>query len=266
MLADHLRRVAWAELGLDTTDAGRLAREAARLVPSGDGPVQRARDVIDIDERARLMRAIAAAYARIHLGAPRELAWSAFAAIAVNDGVRPTVELALLASRVVRIGVIEDAIKCAFEANLAIYADLAWVHHAYLAGGARLIEALHRSGDLADDLADAFTTIARGDVLAGNLALFRREQDLVVTPIFARYHAALALATRIGLIAVPGRALAARCEALGASPRWTARKSYAPFPTRWRWLVERAWRPFSSLGRVDLDAALARARLGRAEA
>jgi hypothetical protein len=278
LAAERFRAAAWADLGLHTGDVARLALEDTQLVPNRAGRLQRAGDVLDVRERARVMRAIAAAYARLHARAPSELAWAGFAAIAVNDGVRPTVELALAATRLrwPAMHAIEDALKCAFETNVAIYADLAWVHHAYVDGGIALVRALHRDGELDADLAASFEDIARGagarrwflgdvareHVLRGNLALFRREQDAIVTPIFERYAAAMALATRLGLVAVPGRTLAAKCAALGGSPRWTAAASYGPFAPRWAWLVDCAWRPFTALGRDELAPALERARRG----
>jgi hypothetical protein len=291
--ADRLRARAWHAAGIDAATAARLAREHRRLRPSRvGGTPQRAADVLDLDERARLMRGIAALYGRWHAAAPERLLWAGFAAIAVNDGVRPTTELTIaaatlarraawlsdaLAARVAGLGrIAEDGIKCAFETNYAIFADLGWVHFAYLEGGLGSLAALRRAGELDAALYDAFAAIDSGarlggdaghaGVVDGNLALFRREQDASVTPVFARYATALSYASRIGLIAVPNRKLADRARALGRSPAWIRSSSYGPFAARWGWLRHHAWEPLVALHRErTLDGEVARAVRGGSE-
>jgi hypothetical protein len=292
MDAETARSRAWKEAGIDAGTAARLGRENARLRPSAHRPVvQRAAAVVDLAERARVMRGIAASYGRIYAAAPGMLLWAGFAAIAVNDGVRPTTEVALTTAAVANavggatatIGAIaEDGIKCAFETNYAIYADLAWVHLAFVGGGAAALRGLRRDGEIDEALLGGFEDIERGArtggavgeelVLRGNLALFHHEQRASVTPIFERYREAMDFATRAGLVRIPNRTLAARCAALGRSPQWRDEESYRPFSPRWRWLVRHAWEPLVALhrerganGRRSLDAEVARAVAGLPE-
>src|SRR5262249_19485708 len=155
-------------VGIDSEMASRLAREHARLQPY-DGPrPQTAGDVLDLDERAHLMHRIAAYYGRGYLASPDQLLWAGFAAIAVNDGVRPATELAmtiagitrlagslspLLRARLRSIGwAAEDGIKCAFETNYAIFADLGWVHMVFLEEGIEALRKLCQKGEIRPEL------------------------------------------------------------------------------------------------------------------
>jgi hypothetical protein len=287
-----LRRRAWSEAGIDAETAARLAREHTWLAPSAGQP---AAEVLDLDERARLMRGIASFYGRLHASAPDRLLWAGFAAIAVNDGVRPVTELAQaatgLAQRAGRLWsklgrwlqpiahIAEDGIKCAYQTNYAIFEDLAWAHLAFLDGG---IEAIHRlagDGELHANIARGFQEIAAGVrrgseslILQGNLRLFHHEQRLSVTPVFERYREAMAFLSRTGLITVPNRALAERAASLGLHPAWQSEKSYGPFASRWSWLVRHAWEPLVALDRDRrkrgsrvLETEVARAVEGRPE-
>src|SRR5262245_63422033 len=59
--ARELRARGWRAVGIDATAAGRLDREHVRLRSCAGGPrTQTACEVLDLDERARLMRRIAA--------------------------------------------------------------------------------------------------------------------------------------------------------------------------------------------------------------
>jgi hypothetical protein len=280
MSAHELRARAWHSVGIDVATASRLAREHARLQPCADGrQPQMASDVLDLDERARLMRRIAAYYGRCYAAAPDQLLWAGFAAIAVNDGVRPATELAMTIAEFTRLAgslapllrarlrslawAAEDGIKCAFETNYAIFADLGWVHMVFLEEGIEALRELCQKGEIGRELLSGFEDIARGAriggdaghraTVRGNLALFRHEQEASATPVFARYWGAVAIATAVGLITVPNRKLAARGTSLGRSPDWTnvnsTEDSYGPFSTRWRWLVNSAWEPAVALHR-----------------
>jgi hypothetical protein len=300
--ADELRSRAWRAVGVDDETAARFAREHRSLRPSSGGDFQRAIEVLDTPERARLMRNIAALYGRIHHAAPSRFVWAGFASIAVNDGVAPAVELTMSIARVTRSAArlssalgwmlgpadraVEDGIKCAFETNYAIFADLGWVHLAFLEGGIEVLRRLHRTGTLDARVLDGFEDIDRGarlggevgdeHVIRGNLALFHHEQDVSVTPVFTRYAAAMAFATRLGLVGVPNRKLAERAASLGRRPEWAesafARESYGPFTARWRWLVAHAWEPLITLESERrerrsrrLEAEVGRAVRGRRE-
>jgi hypothetical protein len=256
---EALRRRAWSEAGIDAEVAARLAREHGWLAPAG----QPAAEVLDLDERARLMRGIASFYGRLHASARDRLLWAGFAAIAVNDGVRPVTELAQaaagLAQRAGRLSsrlgrwlqpiaqIAEDGIKCAYQTNYAIFEDLAWAHLAFLDGGIEAIQRFAGDGELHADIARGFQEIAAGArrgseslILQGNLRLFHHEQRLSVTPVFERYREAMAFLSRTGLITVPNRALAERATSLGLDPAWQSEESYGPFASRWRWLVRHA--------------------------
>jgi hypothetical protein len=150
--------------------------------------------------------------------------------------VIPTTELALSAARLLtaaaettaglglRVAALaEDGIKAAFEANFAIFDDLYWVHLAYFEGGLLRLRALYRDSALARDLLDGFTLIDGGRqepdscaaerlIIAGNLLLFQPEQQMSVTPVFAKYRRALCAATDLSLISLPNRELWMRCE------------------------------------------------------
>ena len=280
MSAHELRARAWHIVGIDVETASRLAREHARLQPSADGPrPQTASDVLDLNERARLMRRIAAYYGRCYAASPDQLLWAGFAAIAVNDGVRPTTELAMTIAELTRLAgslapllqtrlrsfawAAEDGIKCAFETNYAIFADLGWVHMVFLEEGIEALRELCQKGEIGRELLAGFEDIARGAriggdaghraIVRGNLTLFRHEQEASATPVFARYCGAVSIATAVGLITVPNRRLAARGTSLGRSPDWTdvnsSGDSYGPFSSRWRWLVSHAWEPAVALHR-----------------
>lgn len=246
-LAPEYQRRAFADVGLSTWDAERLAGEHGCLSPSGT-----ARDVLDVAERQRLMRAIAAAYASMYLRVPEKFLWMGFAAIAVHDGVRPATDLATRAAP--WLGVASDAARAAFETNFAIFADLYWVHLAYLDGGLEALEALQREGALASSLHEGLRLIDGGRAIEGNRLLLRHEQEHSVTPVFTKYHRALAFATHLGLIAVPNRRLRRGCEAMGWSPRWAEDESYGPFAARWRWVERASWEPFVTLHRRDRGA------------
>ena len=280
MSANELRARAWRSVGIDVQTASRLAQEHARLQPCVNGPrPQAARDVLDLDERARLMRRIAGYYGRCYVASPDQLLWAGFAAIAVNDGVRPAAELAVTVAEVTRLAgslapllraalrafacAAEDGIKCAFETNYAIFADLGWVHMVFLEEGIDALRELCERGEIGQELLSGFEDIARGAriggdaghhaTVRGNLTLFRHEQETSATPVFARYRGAVAVATAMGLISVPNRKLAARGTSLGRSPDWTdvnsSEDSYGPFSTRWRWLVDHVWEPAVALHR-----------------
>jgi hypothetical protein len=267
-------------VGIDVEMASRLAGEHARLQPCADGPrPQTARDVLDLDERARLMRRIAAFYGRCYEASPDQLLWAGFAAIAVNDGVRPATELAMTIAELTRLAgslapllrarlrslacAAEDGVKCAFETNYAIFADLGWVHMVFLEEGIEGLRELRKRGEISQEVFSGFEDIARGAriggdtgyraTVRGNLTLFRHEQQASATPVFARYRGAVASATAVGLITVPNRKLVARGTSLGRSPDWTdvnsSEDSYGPFPRRWRWLVRHAWKPAVALHR-----------------
>ena len=212
--AHELRARAWHAVGIDSEMASRLAREHARLQPCADGPrPQTASDVLNLDERARLMRRIAAYYGRCYVASPDQLLWAGFAAIAVNDGVRPATELAMTIAELTKLAgslapllraplrsfawAAEDGIKCAFEANYAIFTDLGWVHMVFLEQGIEALRELCRQGEIARELLSGFEDIAHGAriggeaghraTVRGNLALFRHEQEASATPVFARY-------------------------------------------------------------------------------
>src|SRR5262249_49175331 len=203
---EELRGGAGGAGGVGRETEGRRIREHAPLRKA-----RRAKDAIDLDERARLMRGIAAFYGRLHLASPDRLLWAGFAAVAVNDGVRPVTELSAAASDLLRTNPalapiragIEDGLKCAFETNFAIFSDLGWVHLAFLEGGAAELRRMHQQGELHPALLQGFEEIEAGRVAEGNLALFRHEQDASVTPVFERYAGALDLLSRIGLVTVP---------------------------------------------------------------
>jgi hypothetical protein len=275
--AHEFRARAWRIVGIDIETASRLAREHARLQPCAYGPrPQTASDVLDLNERARLMRRIAAFYGRCYLASPDQLLWAGFAAIAVNDGVRPATELAMTIADLTRLAgslapllrarlrsfgwAAEDGIKCAFETNYAIFADLGWAHMVFLEEGIEALRELCQRGEIRRELLSGFEDIARGAriggdaghraTVRGNLTLFRHEQEASATPVFARYGGAVAAATAVGLITVPNRKLAARGTSLGRSPDWTdANSSYGPFSRRWSWLVNHAWEPAVALHR-----------------
>jgi hypothetical protein len=286
--APRLRGRAWRIAGIDPGTAARFQAEHRALRASGE-TLQRAAEVLDVEERMRLMRGIAALYGLVHSAAPDELIWSGFAAIAVNDGVLPATEIARLAVRMTEeviehpvlaragrlgrrlyeiAGFAEDALKCAFETNYAIFADLGWVHLAYLEGGIAVLERLAADGELDPSILAGFAEIDRGAriggedgeraISGGNLALFRREQAVAVTPIFSRYRGAMAFASRVGLISVPNEKIARRAEALGRRSTWTEvhgrAESYGPFSARWRWLVDHAWTPMIELHRARSGA------------
>jgi hypothetical protein len=301
--AATLRDRAWRGAGIDGATADRLCGEHARLNPCTlERGVERAAQVLDLDERGRLMRGIAALYAKLYAAAPERFLWAGFAAIAVNDGVRPAAELAVGVAELVGLagaiapalrarlseiaGAAEDGIKLSFETNYAIFADLGWVHLAFLDGGIEALHALHRAGELDEQVLEGFEDIAHGAhiggeageeaIARGNLTLFRHEQAAAATPVFTRYGRAVALATRAGLITVPNRKVAARAESLGRGPEWTdtnsAADSYGPFSRRWQWLVRHAWEPVVTLHRDrrdrgcrTLDAEVARAACGAPE-
>jgi hypothetical protein len=286
--AERYRKVARAAIGLTSSDVRRFRAEHAWLrANDASTPVQYARDVIDVDERVMLMNRIAARYAALHARQPELFAWAAFAAIAVNDGVRPTAELAMSAgaiARAVDVGdvvarVAEDGAKCAFEVNFAIYMDLAWVHEAYLDGGIEVVRWLCEDNVISKQVREGFEDMERGRLLGGvegrhliaqgNLVLLEHEQRVIVTPIFAKYAAALAWCTDLGLIHVPNFELAAECAAQGRDPRWNVSlcgESYGPFVPRWGWLLEHGWRPFvARFWRGGFAASLARAANGRPE-
>lgn len=252
--ASSLRDRAFRDVGLTPANARRLAEERT----------------IDLDERRRLMTAIAAAYGRLYLSAPDRLIWMGFAAIAVNDGVAPTTALAALAAPYSALA--EGGLKASFEANFAIFADLYWVHLAYRDGGLDLLRALHRQGALDGELLDGFTLVDDGDVILGNLLLFRREQLAAVTPVFDRYREAIAAATRLGLIVVPNTVIAESCAEMGRSQTFED-ESYGPFSARWRWLTACTWEPVVRLhedraaggGRDRMEAEVRRAIAGRRE-
>ena len=225
------------------------------------------------------MRRIAAFYGRCYLASPDQLLWAGFAAIAVNDGVRPAIELAMTIADLTRLAgslppllrarlrsfgwAAEDGIKCAFETNYAIFADLGWVHMVFLEEGIEALRKLCQKGEIRPELLSGFEDITRGAriggdaghrlTVRGNLTLFRHEQEASATPVFARYRGAVAAATAVGLITVPNRKLAARGTSLGRSPDWmdvnSAEDSYGPFSRRWRWLVNHAWEPAVTLHR-----------------
>jgi hypothetical protein len=280
MSAREHRARTWETVGIDVEMASRLAREHARLQPCADEPrVQTASDVLDLDERARLMRRIAAYYGKCYAATPDQLLWAGFAAIAVNDGVRPATELAMTIAELTRLAgslapllrarlrsfawAAEDGIKCAFETNYAIFADLGWVHMVFLEEGIEALRELCNKGEISRQLLSGFEDIARGAriggdaghraIVRGNLTLFRHEQKASATPVFARYREAVAIATAGGLISVPNRTLAARGTSLGRSPAWkdvnSGDDSYGPFSRRWRWLVSHAWEPAVALHR-----------------
>jgi uncharacterized protein DUF2515 len=277
--ASRYRRRAFAEVGLSAWDSERLQGEHGCLSPSDAV----AEELLDVDERARLMRAIAAAYATMYLSAPDLFLWMGFAAIAVHDGVRPTSELAAAAARIGWLRFLDrgvsgralerllgatpataarEGMKAAFEANFAIFADLYWVHLAYRDGGLPRLRELHESGALAADLLQGFELLDAGRgraregyplVVAGNRILFRHEQERSVTPVFRKYGRGIAFASRMGMIKVPNGKLREACVALGRSPEWLggrhAGTSYAAFTARWAWLVEHTWEPFVELHR-----------------
>ncbi len=286
--AERYRKRARAAIGLTSTDVRRFRAEHAWLRANDAAmPVQYARDVIDIDERIDVMRRIASRYAELHAREPELFAWAAFAAIAINDGVRPTAELAMSAAAIARavdVGdmvarVAEDGTKCAFEVNFAIYLDLAWVHEAYLDGGIEVVRWLCDDKAITKQVLEGFEDIERGRLLGGaegraliaqgNLVLFEHEQRVIVTPIFVKYAAALAWSTELGLIRVPNIDLAAECRAQGRDPQWNVSlcgESYGPLVPRWGWLVEHTWRPFvARFLRGGFTASLARATNGRPE-
>lgn len=285
---ERYRKMARAAVGLTSADIRRMKSDHAWLRANREGhPLQYARDVLELDDRATLMRKIAAAYAALHARAPEQLLWAGFAAIAVNDGIRPAAELAVQAARMaasVDVGdtvarIAEDGIKCAYESSFAIYLELAWLHHAYLEGGIEVLRWLHTDGMVADEVMDGFEDIVRGLklggaggralVLQGNLALFRHEQQVVVTPIFEKYAVAVKAACDLGLFRVPNHELATACTALGRDPRWLegmAGASYVDAEPRWSWLVEHAWKPYVQLQRTgSLETSLQRAAAGRGE-
>src|SRR4030095_2003141 len=280
MSAREHRARAWETVGIDVEMAPRLAREHARLQPCADGPrVQTASDVLDLDERARLMRRIAAYYGKCYAASPDQLLWAGFAAIAVNDGVRPATELAVTVAELTRLAgslapllrarlrsfawAAEDGIKCAFETNYAIFADLGWAHLVFLEEGIEARRERCNKGEISRELLSGFEDIARGAriggdaghraIVRGNLTLFRHEQEASARAVFARYRGAGAIDTAVGLVSVPNRKLAARGTSLGRSPDWkdvnSSEGSYGPFSKRWRWLVSHAWEPAVALHR-----------------
>jgi hypothetical protein len=269
-LGEEFRARAWQAAGVAPGTHARLVREHERLHKA-----RRARDAIDLAERARLMRGIAAFYGRLHLAHPDRLLWAGFAAVAVNDGVRPVTELSVAASEMLRTNPalapiragVEDGLKAAFETNFAIFSDLGWVHLAFLEGGVAELRRLHAQGELHPSLLHGFEEIEAGRVMGGNLALFRHEQDASVTPVFERYGEALEMLTRLGLVTVPNRRLAGRAAELGRCTWWKLRgQSYGPFEARWRWLVHHAWEPMLALHRErGLLAEVTRAVAGRQE-
>lgn len=285
---ERYRKLARAAVGLTSAEIRRMKSDHAWLRANREGhPLQYARDVLELDDRAALMRRIAAAYAALHARAPGQLLWAGFAAIAVNDGIRPATELAVQAALMatsVDVGdtvarIAEDGIKCAYEANFASYLELAWLHHAYLEGGIEVLRWLHTDGMVADEVMEGFEDVVRGQklggaggralVLQGNLALFRHEQQAIVTPIFEKYAVAMKAVGDLGLFRVPNHELATACIALGREPRWLegmGGASYVDAEPRWSWLVEHAWKPYVQLQRTGaLDTSFERAAVGRAE-
>src|SRR5687768_12673385 len=152
--ASEYQQRAFAHVGVSAWDAQRMRGEHECLSASNGGGA--GLELLDLDERRALMRRIAAAYATLYLQAPDAFLWMGFAAIALHDGVRPSSELAARAARARWMRALDrgplgrvlgrllgarpaasasDGAQAAFEANFAIFADLFWVHLAYVEGG-----------------------------------------------------------------------------------------------------------------------------------
>lgn len=285
-LAQTLKARAWADVGVDGAQLALLMREHEALRANQDGlPLQRAAAVLDLAARRQLMRRIATAYARLHLRAPKLYLWLGFAAIAVNDGVLPTAELAIATARLAHAmprpisrrvaGLAEDGVKAAFQVNFAIFADLYWVHRAYLEGGLLWLRGLYRCGALSRELFDAFATLDRGRqegaaalIDEGNCLLFRHEQAVSVTPVFHTYRRALSASTVLGCITLPNRELKACCQRLTLRASFGRTGSYGPFAARWQWLAGCGWTAFANLSQerpTTLRREVERALWGRPE-
>jgi hypothetical protein len=72
------------------------------------------------------------------------------------------------------------------EGQKRIFSDLAWQHEAYLHGGIAAMDVLERKyGDqFNSDSVNGWRCIANGDVSRGNLLLLKREQQVIVQPLY----------------------------------------------------------------------------------
>jgi hypothetical protein len=205
MSAREHRARSWETVGIDLEMASRLSREHARLQPCADGPrVQTASDVLDLAERARLMRRIAAYYGTCYAASPDQLLWAGFAAIAVNDGVRPATDLAMtIAELTRRAGALAPLLRARLRSfawsrrryqvrirdKHAIFADLGWVHMVFLEEGSKRCASSAkkaRSAELLSGFETSHAGRAWGD--AGHRAIVRGNPRCSVTSRKHRRH------------------------------------------------------------------------------
>jgi hypothetical protein len=248
------------------------------------------------DVRAR-NRAITARYARWYLTEPR-LKWAAMASFASSQTgqvLALTYPEAGESSRLADLGratagaVLREATELVRRTNLAVFDDVGWAHHAFLATGG---DASAIASELADtpthtELARGFAEIAHGIELAeevgddspaarfavweGARAILRHEQLVSVQPLFGRIGGAFrAYLTTLGMTSFhelsdePVRNAWFLSYALKRLATTRARADLpdlTDFDQRWRWMEHEmlpGYREVESRGHPRLRATMER--------
>jgi hypothetical protein len=245
------------------------------------------------EKRLEIMKNIGKAYGEMYQKNRDLFLWCGFAAIAVNDGILPGAIDSMkisgdwgnagdkltgdLAARVIPRAQesAQDGAKAAFAGNLGIYADLYWVHLAYLDGGIAKLRELQVNEDVLktveklDENRGGETARAKAAISAANLAMFEYEQVKILTPIFKYYGDVMQLASRQGVVNLPNQVIRKTARAAGLDPTWSGSyngKNYAEAEPRWTWLKTVGWPSYMGIRSSSDDyKEVSRAVLGEAE-
>lgn len=239
---------------------------------------------------------ITSRYAWLHAQQPTGLKWAAMAAIASHHVRRVLFPFRLdadgtgwvdLPRSLSRSRILTEDANILREVNNAIYADIFWVHLAYLSGGSAGTSALLGPDHDRAELLGAFEDLSRGRavleddeapasarrealelVWAGNLALLRHEQRVVVQPLFDRLSGPFARLASLGSTTTfEVRGLRQEVRYFTSFPAYSLWRGFpgavrsrsvpsiTRFEDRWRWLESTVVPRFRRLdGEVDLVA------------
>ena len=146
------------------------------------------------EDAETLNRRITAAYARMFRNDSKRFQWAGIAAFAskkVGEGIcrtDRTIPLPLVSVHRKELRLLLS------EGNLAVYRDLYWQFLLFRSqNGMSIIEQLYKQGAITRQMYDAWKLISQGNFAAGNRAILKYEQQMVLQAIYVKHPAGVLL-------------------------------------------------------------------------